>query len=73
MLNQHIFARHSATSSEPTKPATLLIEALGLLGQRTGFGDQLTPGAICQEALLQVDRKSVAVIQRRPITNVYRP
>lgn len=58
VLDRHVYARYSAASDGETKAATSLIGALALLGQRTGFRDRPTPGAIRREALLQVDRWS---------------
>lgn len=59
VLDQHVYARYSATSDGETKSATSLTSALAMLGQRTGFRDRPTPGAIRREALLQVDRRSI--------------
>lgn len=60
--DRHVFTRYAESSESETKAATSLVSALGLLGQRTGFRDKPTPGAIRREALLQVDSESFGVV-----------
>ncbi|ETN36758.1 uncharacterized protein HMPREF1541_09036 [Cyphellophora europaea CBS 101466] len=64
VLDRHVYSRHSAAAGGETKAATSLVEALALLGQRTGFRDRPTPGAIRREALLQVDRHGYSINER---------
>ncbi|ETN36785.1 uncharacterized protein HMPREF1541_09063 [Cyphellophora europaea CBS 101466] len=64
VLDRHVYARYNAKSGGETKAATSLVGALGLLGQRAGFRDRPTPGAIRREALLQVDRYGYSINER---------
>ncbi|KAK5358461.1 hypothetical protein LTS03_011278 [Exophiala xenobiotica] len=60
LLKRPVFPRHAS----PWEPATSIVNALGHLGQRAGFRDRPTPGAIRREGLLKVDMHGYSINER---------
>ncbi|KAK7894594.1 hypothetical protein LTR67_006355 [Exophiala xenobiotica] len=59
-LNRPVFPRYAS----PWEPATSMVNALGHLGERAGFRDRPTPGAIRREGLLKVDMHGYSINER---------
>ncbi|KAK5310081.1 hypothetical protein LTR93_012117 [Exophiala xenobiotica] len=60
LLNRPVFPRYAS----PWEPATSMVNALGQLGERAGFRDRPTPGAIRREGLLKVDMHGYSINER---------